>query len=493
MRRARFHRLHGSLPIQNSGWGFIIAGIIFFVVIMISCIVLLYVLYLDGTLCGDCSSLNTDCSEGVCKDGKCIEKYLNRSCDDALQCTTGDKCIEGKCIGVENPCWDNNPCTYNKCVEGVGCMLQNQEIGICNSTCDITNDCPGLYTCADGTCVLLDDQGSTIRFIDYTLDNCPTGKRLVMDFILETIPYGIGNDTRYILPLYNTDFTSDGEQPLGFIDEVTNLNAVKTNDTVRIGFTLSTGCQSFTPTNCATIFSFRNYKFFINLHHCLSVHSHEHCLTNTKTNIGASIDLSIHDCTAFSQSQEIDTRGEAIIFDSDGNEIIPPLDSPLGDTTITVGFRSDVYTNPIMRAVTTAFRICTPKKNHRLADCVLGLDPNCVITGCFNWDLFDYPVERYYDVVSNGITPIAKTEMGVASCYDESVYLNNTCFGNKCPDTTTGLNLPWVAVMDDGFHFNTNLLQNKEWTFDFKFKIHVCSHILLNNDKEYHNILSINI
>ena len=491
MRRARFHRLHGSLPIQKSGWGFIITGIIFFVVIMISCIVLLYVLYLDGTICGDCSSLNTDCSEGVCKDGTCIEKYLNRSCDDALQCTTGDRCIEGKCIGVENPCWDNNPCTYNKCVEGVGCMLQNQEIGVCNSTC--TDDCPGLYTCADGTCVLLDDQGSTIRFIDYTLDNCPAGKRLVMDFILETIPYDIGNDTRYILPLYNTDFTSDGEQPLGFIDEVTNLNAVKVNDTVRVGFTLSTECQPFTPSNCATIFSFRNYKFFINLHHCLSVHSHEHCLTNTKTNIGASIDLSIYDCTAFSQSQEIDIRGEAIIFNSDGDSIIPPLDSPLGDTTITVGFRSDVYTNPIMRAVTTAFRICTPKKNHRLADCVLGLNPDCVMTGCFNWDRLDYPVERYYDVVSNGITPIAKTEMSVASCYDESVYLNNTCFGNKCPDTTTGLSLPWVAIMDDGFHFNTNLLQNKEWTFDFKFKIHVCSHRLLNNDKEYHNILSINI
>lgn len=492
MRRARFHRLHESLPNKKSMWGFLIGTIIMFAIIIIVGIVSVYVLCLDT--CDDCSDLDSDCSSGVCKDGKCEIKHLNRSCDDKLYCTTDDKCVDGKCVGVENPCWDNNPCTYNKCVEGTGCMLQQQDVGICNSTCSKTEDCPGLYTCADGTCVLLDDKGSTIRFIDYNLDNCPSGKRLVMDFILETIPYTIGNDTRFILPLYVTDFTSDGVQPLGFIDEVTNLDAVHVNNTVRIGFTLSTECQVFTPTNCATIFSFRNYKFFINLHHCLSVHNHEHCLTNTKTNIGASIDLSIYDCTEFSQSQEIQIRGEALIFDSSGNQMIPPFESPLGDTRITVGFRSDVYTNPTLRAVTTAFRICTPKENHRLSDCVLGLNPDCIVSGCFNWDLQDYPIERYYDVVYDGITPIAKTEMDVASCYDESVYLNNSCFGNKCPDTTTGINLPWVAIMDDGFHLSTNLLQNKEWTFDFKFKIYICNNRRrLNEEKEYHNILSINI
>ena len=325
--------------------------------------------------------------------------------------------------------------------------------------------------------------------MDYTLDNCPEGKRLIMDFVLDTIPYQLNNETRYILPKSIYDFVSDGYQPLGFIDEITNLNYVQLEDIVRTGFSLSTECRVFTETNCDTLFALRTYNFYVNLHHCLSVHNHNFCL-DAVTNTAVYIDLDIHDCTDFVQRQHLEWSGTTVVYNGT-QEMVPPIFLPSSIDKITAGFRTDLYENSVIRAVTTGFRICSPKLNHRLKPCVLG-DPICGHKGCYYWDQEDYPIEIFYDIVSDGITPSAKSDWGVASCYDESVYLNNTCSGNKCPNTVTGLSLPWAAPMDDGFLFKTDLLRNRVWTFDFRFRMYVCNGGVVDN-REYHNILTINM
>ena len=491
-RHERFHRRHRFLLTSKCLCILGMMGCCF--IILMGVFLGFFVHSFTATTEADCPancSKTTQCSKSFCKDGICVEEFLNKTCDDGLGCTHDDICIGGKCIGEEEHCWDNNPCTFNKCIENHGCMLQHQDHGSCNSTCTINMDCPKMYTCVDGTCILLDDRGSTIRFLDYTLDNCPEGKRLVMDFVLDTKPYVIRNETRYILPKSIHDFVSDGYQPLGFIDEISNLNYVQLEGIVRTGFSLSTECYAFTELNCDTLFAYRNYNFFINLHHCLSVHSRNYCL-DAVTNTGVSIDLDIHDCTAFPQRQELLWSGETVVFNGN-KEMKPPIFLPSTIDTITAGFRTNAYENTVIRAVTTGFRICSPKLNHRLKKCVLG-DPVCSHKGCYFWDYLDYPIEIFYDIVAKGVTPSAKSDWGVASCYDESVYLNNSCYGNKCPNTVTGLSLPWAAPMDDGFLFKTDLLKNRVWTFDFRFKLYYC-HNLSNvvDENEYHNILTINM
>lgn len=486
-RRERFHRDHRFIVTKNCIciFGVLAATVLILLSLFIGFYVQRFSLVTD---CPTNCTGHTQCTISICKDGACVDEPVNKTCDDGLSCTYDDTCVAGTCVGTVEPCWDNNPCTYNKCVEGTGCMLQHQDHGTCNTTCTKDDQCPGIYTCVDGTCILLDESGSTIRFLDYTLDNCPEGKRLIMDFVLDTIPYTLNNETRYILPKSIYDFVSDGYQPLGFIDDITNLNNVELEGIVRTGFSLSTECQVFTETNCDTLFSLRSYNFFINLHHCLSVHNHNFCL-DAVTNTAVYIDLDIHDCTDFVQRQHLEWSGETVVFNGT-REMVPPIFLPSTIDRITAGFRTDLYENSVIRAVTTGFRICSPKLNHRLKPCVLG-DPICGRKGCYYWDPEDYPIELFYDIVSDGITPFAKSDWGVASCYDESVYLNNTCSGNKCPNTVTGLSLPWAAPMDDGFLFKTDLLRNRVWTFDFRFKMYVCNGGVVD-DREYHNILTIN-
>jgi hypothetical protein len=70
----------------------------------------------------------------------------NVLCDDGNNCTTGDKCLSGKCIGTgTKTCDDNNPCTTDDCAGG--CKYTNN-----TSKCDddgnpCTND-----VCASGAC-----------------------------------------------------------------------------------------------------------------------------------------------------------------------------------------------------------------------------------------------------------------------------------------------------------------------------------------------------
>jgi hypothetical protein len=128
-------------------------------------------------------------------------------------------------------------------------------------------------------------------------------------------------------------------------------------------------------------------------------------LPDAKALVGASIDLSISDCTMFDQTQRIAMMGQVVIYDAYGQRIIPPGvirdHSTSGNTYITLGLETPIYTNPSLRAVTTGLRICTPKVGHHLSDCVAGKLDECTVTGCYNWDPDDSPIARYYDIVDD--------------------------------------------------------------------------------------------
>ena len=454
----------------------------------------------------DCTHLDSVCSIGVCdmNTGDCIAVPLNERhpCDDGLGCTINDQCHEGVCRGEVDQCYDNNPCTINKCIEGIGCMLRHEDFNkTCTTTCGRNAGCPLGFICADGTCVDMGYSDANIRFIDYEIEQCDVGHRLVMDYVLDSEVYHIANDTRYILPKTLDDIVAMEDQPLGFIDQKRNLQTVMiTSTTARSAFTLTTACQNVTQLNCDTIFSMRSYEFYLKLHYCMSISPFEQNCLDDNIVVKASIALSISDCTTFTQFQHIQPYGIGVFYAFD-KKYTGISEDPLFAVleSIFVGYETPIYDNPYMRTRTTKFRICRPDPHHYLADCVSGKDENCIVTGCFGWDPSDSPIVEYYDVVDGSPTAIAKSTWGLVTCYDEDDYnapSSVICSQSKCPDTPNGKNVPWVATMDDGFYMNTQPIKStsgvKEWTFDLQFRLHVCNETLRSSGSStYHNIVTI--
>ena len=97
-------------------------------------------------LCDD----GNPCTEDVCSsDGACQNIPVASACEDGDPCTAGDTCQAGECVsGPPNPCNDSNPCTQDSCNEASGCQ-HSPKLGACNDGIDCTtND-----TCIDGVCV----------------------------------------------------------------------------------------------------------------------------------------------------------------------------------------------------------------------------------------------------------------------------------------------------------------------------------------------------
>lgn len=455
----------------------------------------------------DCTHFDSVCSRGVCdtNTGECVRVPLNERepCDDNIQCTINDQCHEGVCRGEVDHCYDNNPCTINKCIEGIGCMLKHEDFNkTCTRTCGVNYACPLGFVCADGTCVDMQYVDANIRFLDYEIEQCDVGHRLVMDYVLDSEMYEIANDTRYVIPRSLNDIVAMETQPLGFIDLKRNLQTVMvTSTTSRSAFTLTTACQNVNQLNCDSIFSMRTYEFYVKLHHCMSISPFEQNCLDDGITVKASIALSISDCTTFTQTQHIEPYGIGVFY-AFQKKYTGISEDPLFAVleNFFVGYESPVYDNPNFRTRTTNFRICRPDVHHRLANCVSGKDTSCTITGCFNWDPADSPIEEYYDVVvDSSITAIAKSEWELISCYNEDDYnapTSQICSESKCPNTLNGLNVPWVAPMDDGFLMNTKTIKSstgvKEWTFDLQFKLHLCNNSALRSTGEnYHTIVSI--
>jgi len=70
-------------------------------------------------------------------------------CSDNNECTTGDHCAAGACVGdAPVDCDDDNPCTTDKCLPNGGCQHLPWE-----GPCSDGDVCTGLDKCLDGSCV----------------------------------------------------------------------------------------------------------------------------------------------------------------------------------------------------------------------------------------------------------------------------------------------------------------------------------------------------
>ncbi|MBM4394508.1 MAG: hypothetical protein FJ087_02320 [Deltaproteobacteria bacterium] len=96
--------------------------------------------------CGD----NNPCTDDTCLAGVgCVHIYNTGACDDSNKCTTGDACRQGKCVGGPPPvCEDQNPCTTDRCDPGLGCVFQYNTL-----PCDDGKVCTKGEACSLGECV----------------------------------------------------------------------------------------------------------------------------------------------------------------------------------------------------------------------------------------------------------------------------------------------------------------------------------------------------
>ncbi|MEZ4266950.1 MAG: hypothetical protein R3F39_11270 [Myxococcota bacterium] len=96
----------------------------------------------------DCGE-NNPCLDASCDPlTGCVAALVDGDCDDASACTTGDTCIEGKCVGVTLKCDDKNPCTNDFCDKATGCQSAPNTL-----SCDDGDTCTLKDVCALGACV----------------------------------------------------------------------------------------------------------------------------------------------------------------------------------------------------------------------------------------------------------------------------------------------------------------------------------------------------
>ena len=96
-----------------------------------------------------------DCSdENVCTDDACVEgigcqhSFNGNACDDKNACTGNDVCGNGNCAGASIVCDDDDVCTDDSCNPQTGCVHVHNAAG-----CDDGNACTTADTCAQGACV----------------------------------------------------------------------------------------------------------------------------------------------------------------------------------------------------------------------------------------------------------------------------------------------------------------------------------------------------
>jgi len=113
----------------------------------------------DETTCDD----NNVCTADSCGGDKgCKHVNQDGACDaDGSQCTSGDKCKDGKCAaGPALKCDDANECTTDSCDPKKGCQHASSSGGVCNADdnpCTVGDKCDGgvcsagkLKTCNSG-------------------------------------------------------------------------------------------------------------------------------------------------------------------------------------------------------------------------------------------------------------------------------------------------------------------------------------------------------
>lgn len=103
---------------------------------------------IGGTsICDDSNPCTTD----ICNpaDGSCQYENNTAVCSDGSDCTEGDTCVEGECIGGDVACEDTNPCTADLCDEDGGCVFEPLD----DTPCDDGIACTIDDYCSAGVCV----------------------------------------------------------------------------------------------------------------------------------------------------------------------------------------------------------------------------------------------------------------------------------------------------------------------------------------------------
>lgn len=451
--------------------------------------------YVKPLVCtSDCNLLTTECLQGICEDGECVTIPRNEAqdCDDKNICTVNTVCKDGVCTGGPKTCYDNNPCTIDKCVSNVGCMEQQQTIvGACIPGCVSDSSCPTNFICHDGTCLNVDYDGVLfIRFINYEIQNCNVldgvGHRLLMSFILDAEKHTIGVDEVYRVASEKGDVVAIN-QDLGFIDEVIDINIIQVDDVARTAFTLSTACQTITVDNCETIFENRKFRFDINVKDCKDITSFpaQGCI-DPNAHIGAHIDLSLSDCTIFpTEKQNIKVYSSALVlYENMTYEGVGENKITLGNSSfIDVALHSNINVVNKSKTILTHVRACIADVNHRLSACVAN-STTCSNSGCYNWEIFDSPVQTKYDIIDNGyVTALAMSTFDIETCYRQATYHDTDekiCQEEKC------------STYHDGFKINVNMFPRyRPVVFDLIYKYVDCDNYYTNEKQQFHDIVKI--
>ena len=89
------------------------------------------------------------CTDDLCDpQGGCTHEHNANPCNDADPCTTTDVCIGGQCVGAGNlNCNDGNPCTDDLCEAGGGCKYVDNSI-----ECNDGNPCTTGDKCSNSAC-----------------------------------------------------------------------------------------------------------------------------------------------------------------------------------------------------------------------------------------------------------------------------------------------------------------------------------------------------
>ena len=443
----------------------------------------------------DCDLLSSICLQGTCEEGECITVPRNEGspCEDTNVCTKDTTCSNGLCTGSPLSCYDNNPCTIDKCIDGIGCMEQQQSIeGSCIPGCLSDSGCPVNFICHDGTCLNVNYEGILfIRFINYEIQNCQVlegiGHRLLMSFIMDAEKHTVGIDEMYRVASSKTDISAS-RQPLGFVDEVVDINIIQINDVARSAFTLATECQHITVDNCQSIFANQRFEFSVNVKDCKDINKFpaEGCL-DPQSHVSAHIALSLSDCTVFpTDVQNIKMYGSAsVYYEGVRFEGVEKHQIRLSnDKTIKLGLDTQLKQFDTSRSIFTNIRACIADPQHRLSRCVSN-STGCFNKGCFNWAIFDSPLMMKYDFMENGyVTALAMSSFAMKSCYKGFLYHETDekiCQAETCDP-------------EDFVELRTDLLpKNTEIVFDLIYKHVDCVNHIVNEKEQYHHMVSIEL
>jgi hypothetical protein len=447
----------------------------------------------------DCTHLDSVCGIGVCDivTGNCVQLNRNEGeeCDDGFMCTVYDTCTSGVCVGQENLCFDNNPCTINTCSEQAGCVITYEtDSGNCIPGCTEDFDCPLSYICYDGTCIKTPDpKGQHIAMIDYEIEECTssTHSRLIQHFVLDTMKVTLNGESRYRIIKDSSDIlTNNAFAPLGFGDQVINLAYNDFgNDIARTTFSIATACQTFTPENCAFQFANREYRFYAYTHDCLDINGVASGCIAMNHVLETSISLSLSTCGKFPGQVTATPPYATAVVIYEGNTYTDRynyFNIIHGDETSKAIVGIETNTIDSIIPVITDMRICQGDPTHHLGGCVDGTNrTECFNIGCYNWSPDDSPLSFKVDIIRNSsVTALAISDNFLATgCYDNDDYnIPNKCSFTKCNE----------HGLDDYFEFLFKEFNNgKYYVIDISYRISICTRRRLLNTHENKHAMTI--